>query len=287
MYINHRELLKSLGLTPEALAARRGAIGGSDSRIIMSGNADRIVRLWGEKRGEVEPEDLSDQLNVMLGLFTEPFNAAWFEKVTGREIGHRQKLVESPVFPFMRATLDGMTLDDEMARAVWEAKHVNAFMKNEEIAQIYMPQVHHQMHCSQTDRAFLSVIKGTTDLLIFTIRRDDWYLAQLIEAERDFWDAVTSGRMPAVAQHVPATEAIEAVRTIDMTGSNSWATAAATWIETRPAALLFERTVDDIKAMLEPEVRVAFGHGIRATRAKNGSVRITRDQNETTGKEAA
>jgi hypothetical protein len=39
---------------------RRTFIGGSDARIIMGDDEAALVRLWREKRGEVEPEDLAD-----------------------------------------------------------------------------------------------------------------------------------------------------------------------------------------------------------------------------------
>jgi hypothetical protein len=40
------------------------------------------VRLWREKRGEIEPEDLSDNLIVQLGVATEPLNRLWYERNT-------------------------------------------------------------------------------------------------------------------------------------------------------------------------------------------------------------
>ena len=40
---------------------RRFFIGGSDARIIMGDDEAALLRLWREKRGEVEPEDLSGQ----------------------------------------------------------------------------------------------------------------------------------------------------------------------------------------------------------------------------------
>ena len=43
---------------------RRHFIGGSDARLIMG--EDDLLRLWQEKRGEVEPEDLSGNLIVQL-----------------------------------------------------------------------------------------------------------------------------------------------------------------------------------------------------------------------------
>jgi predicted phage-related endonuclease len=47
--------------------ARRSFIGGSDARIIMGNDESRLIRLWREKRGETEPEDLSQDLIVQLG----------------------------------------------------------------------------------------------------------------------------------------------------------------------------------------------------------------------------
>ena len=40
---------------------RQSFIGGSDARIIMGSDQAALLRLWREKRGETEPEDLSRQ----------------------------------------------------------------------------------------------------------------------------------------------------------------------------------------------------------------------------------
>ena len=60
-------------------------IGGSDARIIMGEDEFYLLRLWREKRGEVEPEDLSDNLIVQLGTVTEDLNRRWYERNTGRQ----------------------------------------------------------------------------------------------------------------------------------------------------------------------------------------------------------
>jgi len=57
---------------------RRLFIGGSDARIIMSPDEAALIRLWKEKRGEAEPEDLSENLVVQLGVATEALNRAWW-----------------------------------------------------------------------------------------------------------------------------------------------------------------------------------------------------------------
>ena len=54
------------------------------------GNDDvaMLVRLWREKREEVDPEDLSDNLIVQLGTVTEDLNRRWYERNTGHAIKH-------------------------------------------------------------------------------------------------------------------------------------------------------------------------------------------------------
>ena len=68
---------------------RKHFIGGSDARIIMGSDEAALLRLWREKRGEAEPEDLSGNLIVQLGRVTEDLNRHWFERNTGPG-GHRR-----------------------------------------------------------------------------------------------------------------------------------------------------------------------------------------------------
>jgi predicted phage-related endonuclease len=58
-------------------------IGGSDARIVMGIHQVALVRLWWEKRGEVEPKDLSGNLIVQLGSVTEDLNRRWYELNSG------------------------------------------------------------------------------------------------------------------------------------------------------------------------------------------------------------
>ena len=55
-------------------ADRCAFIGGSDARIIMGSDEAALLRLWREKRGEVEPEDLSGNLVVQLEAATKELN---------------------------------------------------------------------------------------------------------------------------------------------------------------------------------------------------------------------
>ena len=110
---------------------RRLFIGGSDARIIMSPDEAALIRLWKEKRGEVEPEDLSGNLIVQLGVVTEALNRSWYERNTGRSVTDVQRWVQHPVKRWMAATLDGFVNDLD---AVFEAKFMLPWSFSEEAA---------------------------------------------------------------------------------------------------------------------------------------------------------
>jgi predicted phage-related endonuclease len=122
---------------------RRSFIGGSDARIIMGHDEAALVRLWREKRGEAEPEDLSDNLLVQLGTATEELNRTWYERNTGRRVTDIQRRVKHSAIPWMAATLDGLV---EGTGAVFEAKFMLPWSFSEEdAAEKYMAQVQHNM----------------------------------------------------------------------------------------------------------------------------------------------
>lgn len=257
-----------LGLSSDQLAFRVRVIGGSDANTIMSGDSERILRLWREKRGEEKPEDLSDVLPVQMGSFTEPFNRYWFQKQTGRLVTHAGDERLSIDYPFMACTLDGMT--DEGA-TVFEAKHVSAFAKEDEILARYLPQLHHNMMVCEAERAVLSVFFGTLKFAHFDVAFDPIYGAALIAAEQAFWDCVVSGD-PPVAVHVAAP--VHAEKIVDMTGRNEWASAAADWLANATASKTFAASEKTIKALVEADAKEAFGHGVTCKRAKNGALSI-------------
>ena len=89
--------VRSSSLTLETRRHRRHFIGGSDARIIMGDDEAALLRLWREKRGEAEPEDLSGNLIVQLGMVTEDLNRRWFEAKTGQVITDVQRHIRHPL----------------------------------------------------------------------------------------------------------------------------------------------------------------------------------------------
>jgi hypothetical protein len=59
-----------------------------------------------EKRGEVEPEDLSANLIVQLRTVTKHLNRHWYERNTGQVVTDVQRQVFQPVKRWTAATLE-------------------------------------------------------------------------------------------------------------------------------------------------------------------------------------
>src|SRR5262250_2981312 len=249
---------------------RRYFIGGSDARIIMGNDEAALVRLWREKRGEIEPADLSGNLVVQLGLVTEELNRRWYETNTGQVVTDIQKRVRHPALRWMGATLDGRV---EGSDAVFEAKFMLPWSFSEEMAaEKYMPQLQHNMWVVAARTAVLSVITGGGKWVEILAHADPLYQHLIVTAERKFWRCVESGEQPQLFGVEPPQPRLEAVRVVDMTSSNAWAEFAAIFTRTRQAHLEHERAKTELKTLMPEDAKEAIGHSVRAKRSKSGAV---------------
>src|ERR1700676_3219376 len=249
---------------------RRSFIGGSDARIIMGDDEATLVRLWREKRGEIEPEDLSDNLIVQLGRVTEDLNRRWYERNTGHAIKNVQRRIQHPVINWMAATLDGRV---DPGGAVFEAKFMLPWTFSEEAAaEKHMAQLQHNMWVANSKSAVLSIITGGGQWVELTIHADPLYQHLLLTAEKKFWRCVRDGEVPRLFGVEPPRPRLEAVRIVDMSASNSWAEFASTYRGSRPAYLEHEAAKAELKKLMPEDAKEAVGHGVRANRPKSGAV---------------
>jgi predicted phage-related endonuclease len=249
---------------------RRTYLGGSDARIIMGNDEAALLRLWQEKRGEVEPKDLSGNLIVQLGVVTEDLNRRWYEANTGQVITDVQRRIRHPVLRWMGATLDGRIQGIE---AVFEAKFMLPWSFSEEwAAEKYMPQLQHNMWVVAARAAVLSVITGGGKWVEITTHADPLYQHLIVTAERKFWRCVENGEPPALFGVEPPKPRIEAVRIVDMSTSNAWAEFAGVFIHTRGAHLEHEKSKAELKSLMPEDAQQAIGHGICARRSKSGAI---------------
>ena len=249
---------------------RRYFIGGSDARVIMGDDDAALLRLWREKRGEVEPEDLSGNLIVQLGVVTEDLSRRWYEANTGQVLTDVQKRIHHPGLRWMAATLDGRVAS---SGAVFESKFMLPWSFSEEGAiEKYGAQIQHNMWVVAARAAVLSIITGGGKWVEIEIGADPLYQHLIVTAERKFWRCVESGEPPSLFGIEPPRPRIEAVRIVDMSSSNAWAEFAAVFSRTRSAHLEHEQAKAELKRLVPDDAQQAIGHGIRAKRSKSGAI---------------
>jgi hypothetical protein len=236
----------------------------------MGDDEAALLRLWREKRGEVEPQDLSRNLIVQLGVATEGLNRRWYEASSGQVITDIQKHIRHPGLRWMAATLDGRV---ESSGAVFESKFMLPWSFSEEAAaEKYMPQLQHNMWVVAARTAVLSIITGGGKWVEIKTHADPLYQHLIITAERKFWRCVENGEPPTLFGVDPPKPRIEAVRIVDMTSSNSWAEFAGVFLRTRPAHLEHEGAKAELKSLMPEDAQQATGHGIRAKRSRSGAI---------------
>ena len=76
----------------------------------MTGDADKIMRLYREMIGEELPEDLSHVWPVRLGEATEQLQLDWYD-MKGGVVIRRGEVVTHPKLAWAAATLDGWDQD--------------------------------------------------------------------------------------------------------------------------------------------------------------------------------
>lgn len=249
---------------------RRAFIGGSDARVIMGDDQDNLIRLWREKRGEIAPENLSQNLVVQLGTVTEELNRSWYRRMTGQAVTDIQKRVRHPVHRWMAATLDGIV---ELTGAVFEAKFMLPWVFTEEAAaEKHMAQLQHNMWVIAARSSVLSIITGGGKWVEITVHADPLYQHLLLTAEKKFWRCVQSGEPPVLFGIETPRPRLAAVKVVDMTASNLWADCAATYLRTRAAHGEHELVKAELKKLIPEDAKEAIGHGLRAKRSKAGAI---------------
>ena len=256
---------------PDRSADRRYFIGGSDARIIMGSDEAALLRLWREKRGEVEPGGPVRQPD-------RPARRSSPRSLTGagtRPIPGRSSQMSSSgsAIPrcagWRRRSMGGSRAAELCSRA----KFMLPWSFSEEAAaEKYMPQLQHNMWVVAARGAVLSVITGGGKWVEIKTHADPLYQHLIVTAERKFWRCVESGEPPTLFGVEPPRPRIEAVRIVDMSSSNAWAEFAAIFSRTRSAHLEHEQAKTELKRLVPDDAQQAIGHGIWVKRSKSGAI---------------
>lgn len=263
---------------------RRGFIGGTDVMRIMKGD---WLTLYKEKMGEIEPVDLDRNFKVQLGKVTEPFHRDW--------LAYQLSTIIEPCAPIeckvgnvpCRASVDAIAPAYKQ-RTFVELKHTGGNYSILEEAHRYMPQVQFYLMAGDFDRCVFSVIRGTEEPEHVIIEPAEDYRSNMMKRVHQFWGHVESqippidtsdwsaedDKLEKAARIVP----IDGMISKDMTTSNSWMNDAGVYLANEEAAKNFEASKAALKELMPADAYEAFGGGIIMKRAKNGSLRITKEK---------
>lgn len=196
------------------LEGRKNHIGGSEASACVGMNPYKDnVTLWEEKMGLVIPEDISDKDYVQYGTEAEAHLRVLFamDFPEYRVSYEENNMFLNSDYPWMHASLDGELVDNQGRHGILEIKTTNILqsMQREKwhgrIPDNYFCQVLHYLAVTGYDFAVLKAqLKSEWggELRITTkhyfIERKDVVedIRYLVEAEKKFWDCVTSGRRP-------------------------------------------------------------------------------------------
>ena len=252
---------------------RKGFIGGSDCVKIMQGN---WLELWQVKTGRVEPEDLSRNIAVQMGIQTEEFNLLWFAEEYGCTLTGLQKSFEETIGSVpVKGTVDAM-VDDSIV----EAKHTNAYNTLDKVIEYYMPQIQLYIHLAKGDGAHVSVIFGNNKWESAYVGKSEEYFNSMWAVVSDFWGYVLRDEEP-VGNDQPIQLSVDKVSVDNMvkrdaTTDNEFNDAAYTYVTLEADAKAFESAKKQIKSMVGDNEREVYCDHLTAKRDKRGSIRITR-----------
>ena len=257
---------------------RQGFIGGSDCVRIMQGH---WLELWQIKTGQREPEDLSDNIAVQLGIHTESFNLDWFERQNNVElIGKQLELGATIGSVPVKGTIDAMVPRETETSGlhIVEAKHTNSHNNMESVIEYYMPQVQTYIQLANADGCYLSVIFGNNKWESTYVARNDEYFNSMWAVVSDFWGYVVRGEEP-VGVDAPTLSidaiAVDQMVKRDASKDNAFIASAHDYLANEEAAKAFEAAKKDLKEMVADNEREVYCDLLTIKRDKRGSLRIT------------
>lgn len=187
------------------LQQRRSGIGGSDCPVVLGLSPHKSpYRLYMEKRGEI-PGDQPDNASMLWGRVLEPVIREQYVERTGRTVSFDMPIIKNEKFPFMLATVDGLTTDGR----VLEIKTARGGSEwgeegTDQIPENYLLQTQHYMAVTGLHVTDVAVLIGGSDFRIYEVPANYELQEMIIEAEAEFWESVTTGRPPAITSYADA-----------------------------------------------------------------------------------
>lgn len=253
---------------------RKGFIGGSDCVKILAGDWQE---LWEVKTGRKESDDLSNNIAVQLGSYTEQFNLDWFAKQYGTEIVETQMEIKFPINGVpAKGLIDGRLLDDKII----EAKHTNSFSTMDDVVVRYMPQVQLYCYLAGTSGCYMSVIFGNSKWESVFVSTDQTYFDTMWNEVTTFWGFVSKDVRPPNRHDIPSipTDNIPLDNMVkrDASTDNQFMDAAVSYCQGYENNRVFESAKKQLKDLVKEDEREVYCDQLKIKRDKRGTLRITK-----------
>mgnify|MGYP003643139855 CR=1 FL=1 len=161
--------------------------------------------LWMDKMGLGTPVEVNDVMSA--GNDNERIARSAVEKRLGLEFF--PICIYNKEHPFMMASMDGVTLDAQIEKRAVEIKcgsKTHRLALEGEISDYYMAQMQHQLACLDIDmiyyysfyNEFNDFDEAAKNAVLIEVTRDDIFIENMIEKEREFWKLVKTQTPPAL-----------------------------------------------------------------------------------------
>lgn len=171
---------------------RRQGIGASDAPVIMGVSPWKTIEeLLDEKVNVKDKEEDNDA--TRFGKESEEMARQIFEEMSGH-IVFPNKMYVHKKHDWLRASLDGIDLDEKVMVEIKMANkkdHILASMQK--IPPKYFPQCQHQMMVLDLPEMFYFSCHKKEGIIV-KLSRDQPYIDDMFEKEKNFWDIVLTMR---------------------------------------------------------------------------------------------
>jgi len=195
----------------EWLTLRRQGIGGSDAAAVLGFNPYQSpYSIWASKLGLSKEQDMHDNEPMRQGRDLEGYVASRFCEQEGKRTRRASQMLRHPDFPWMIANIDRRIVGERAGLECKTSKdiHLVRYRNGEYPAEHYC-QCLHYLAVTGMDHWYLAVLVFGTGLLVFRIERDEEEIAELIRAERAFWEGhVLTHIPPPIDGHRATKEAL-------------------------------------------------------------------------------
>lgn len=196
----------------EWLSIRKNYIGGSEAGALIGLNEHETpYTLWAKKTGRI-PE-FAGNVTTRVGAYLEELVAKMFSEETGKRVRKKNRVIVNDAYPFACADVDRIIVGEQALLEIKTTNSIPVMRKTRagEYPSTWYCQMTHYLAVTGFERAYLAVLVGGREFLIFTLERDQAEIDALMEAEEKFWKLVQDDTPPEMDGNERTSEALREV----------------------------------------------------------------------------